>query len=285
MSRRSLQAPLAVLLLGGGVLLSAATGTGTIGGPAGPDSLAALDAPVFHIDVRPDRVHLRGMTVSAGHESRLLRLAGDQFAQATVRSGFRPGAILASDWESRSNKLLYALAATESARAVMREDSVEIRGATANAAAFRARVEFLRDALRPNTTLVTNVVTIDASASQQALCRRAFATLTARPISFKQSSAEIRTSSFATLDGIADFANDCRAVNIAVTGHTDASGDETWNRRLSLLRAQAVADHLVRAGVHPRRLQVRGLGSAAPIADNATAYGRSLNRRIEFSLL
>ena len=105
-----------------------------------------------------------------------------------------------------------------------------------------------------------------------------------RPLVFRQSSTEIRDSSFGTLARIIDFAYDCPRTVIAITGHTDASGDETWNRRLSLARAQAVADHLANGGIDPQRLTVSGLGSSEPIADNSTPQGRGRNRRIEFSL-
>ncbi len=101
---------------------------------------------------------------------------------------------------------------------------------------------------------------------------------------FRQSSAELRTSSYATLDKVIDLANDCRDNRIAITGHSDASGNEVWNQRLSLARAQAVADYLIRGGIEPTRLIVAGAGSSSPVADNSTASGRSRNRRIEFEL-
>ena len=53
---------------------------------------------------------------------------------------------------------------------------------------------------------------------------------------------------------------------------------------VSLIRAQAVADQLINRGVDPARLTVAGLGSTEPVADNNTARGRELNRRIEFAL-
>ena len=104
------------------------------------------------------------------------------------------------------------------------------------------------------------------------------------PVAFHRSSAEIRTSSFATLDRIIEIANDCRDNSIAIIGHSDALGDESWNRRLSRARAQAVADYVIRAGIQQQRVVVEGLGSSQPIADNSTAHGRGLNRRIEFEL-
>ncbi len=284
MTRRSMQAWLAVSLLIGGLLLSATTGTGTKRKATDADPPATLDAPEFLIEVRSDRLLLQGTTVSARHESGLLQLASDQFESLPLRTDFTPGVVIGSHWESASERLLYALATTESARAVLREDTVEVRGATSDADSFAARMQFFHDALPPDTTFVTDVVTIESPASNASLCRQVFAQLHVQPISFTQSSVQLRSSSYATLDRIADFANDCPMLQIVVTGHTDASGNEAWNRQLSLLRAQAVADHLAAAGVDMSRLLVRGMGSAAPIADNSTASGRNRNRRIEFAL-
>jgi OOP family OmpA-OmpF porin len=51
-----------------------------------------------------------------------------------------------------------------------------------------------------------------------------------------------------------------------------------------LLRANAVGDYLEEKGIDRGRLAISGAGSAVPIADNATRYGRSQNRRIEIAL-
>lgn len=244
-----------------------------------------LESPIFVVDSRRGQLLLEGTTSSALHESGLLQLAADHFGTFETRSNFTPGIVLADNWESASNKLLYAVAATQSAHAIMRDDAIEIRGVTADADVLNARLVFLQEELGPDTTIVTDVVPITSGATQDTLCRRAFAELFIEPLMFKQSSTEIRDASFGTLDRIIEFAYDCPQTVIAITGHTDASGDETWNRRLSIARAQAVANHLAKGGVDPRRLSVNGLGSSQPIADNSTPQGRGRNRRIEFSLL
>ncbi|MBZ5715716.1 OmpA family protein [Nannocystis pusilla] len=66
-----------------------------------------------------------------------------------------------------------------------------------------------------------------------------------------------------------------------VEGHTDSSGNEDFNQKLSEARAQAVRDFLVSRGVAADRIQARGVGEAQPVADNSSAEGRANNRRVE----
>lgn len=69
-----------------------------------------------------------------------------------------------------------------------------------------------------------------------------------------------------------------------IVGHTDSTGAETYNQRISERRAQAVAVQLVDLGVSQEQLEWRGAGWSNPIADNATAEGRAKNRRIEVTI-
>jgi outer membrane protein OmpA-like peptidoglycan-associated protein len=71
-------------------------------------------------------------------------------------------------------------------------------------------------------------------------------------------------------------------VNIEISGHTDNVGSAKANQSLSLRRAQAVKNWLVKKGIASRRMSTVGKGSAEPVADNSTAEGRAENRRIEF---
>jgi len=71
---------------------------------------------------------------------------------------------------------------------------------------------------------------------------------------------------------------------IVLHGHTDDVGPPGANLALSARRAAAVRDGLVARGVAEERLTTRGHGDTRPVASNATAEGRFLNRRIEFEL-
>jgi outer membrane protein OmpA-like peptidoglycan-associated protein len=71
-------------------------------------------------------------------------------------------------------------------------------------------------------------------------------------------------------------------VTVEISGHTDSMGSDEYNQALSLRRAQAVKNWLVQRGIAGNRLKTVGKGEKEPIADNATAEGRTENRRIEF---
>ncbi len=70
-------------------------------------------------------------------------------------------------------------------------------------------------------------------------------------------------------------------LSLRVEGHTDPTGSDATNRKLSMDRAITVRDYLINKGVGAPSIDVDGLGSSAPVSDNATADGRSRNRRVE----
>ncbi|NOK18873.1 OmpA family protein [Corallococcus carmarthensis] len=72
---------------------------------------------------------------------------------------------------------------------------------------------------------------------------------------------------------------------VVIEGHTDAEGSSDSNQRLSLARAEAVRDYLLRKGVPAHRLEARGLGARKPASSNGTQTGRGENRRAELLLI
>ncbi len=72
---------------------------------------------------------------------------------------------------------------------------------------------------------------------------------------------------------------------IEVAGYTDSRGDNAYNLDLSRRRAASAAAYLAGRDLDRQRFQAEGYGEADPVADNETAAGRALNRRIEFRLL
>jgi outer membrane protein OmpA-like peptidoglycan-associated protein len=70
-------------------------------------------------------------------------------------------------------------------------------------------------------------------------------------------------------------------LKLDIEGHTDAIGSDDYNQTLSEKRAETVRGYLTSSGVSPEHVTAVGLGKANPVADNSTAAGRKLNRRVE----
>lgn len=109
------------------------------------------------------------------------------------------------------------------------------------------------------------------------------ALLTARTIRFEESSTRIDAASRELVDEVAAALRPCLGSIIAITGHTDTSGPEPGNLRLSQQRAEAVRDALIRRGIPDDGLRALGIGSSQPVPGLDPAD--PANRRIEFSVI
>lgn len=109
------------------------------------------------------------------------------------------------------------------------------------------------------------------------------AILKARSIRFEEASSSLASGGSALLDEVAAALRPCFGARIAITGHTDSSGDEPANRILSLQRAEVVKRALVARGIEESSLQTRGLGSMVPVTGLASTD--PANRRIEFTVV
>lgn len=105
-----------------------------------------------------------------------------------------------------------------------------------------------------------------------------------RFVFFDTDKSVLKPESFDSLDSLAAFLLEEKKYYIIISGHTDNSGDEIKNQKLSKDRAKAVADYLISQGINPDRIRSEGKGSEKPVADNATPEGRAQNRRVEYTL-
>lgn len=101
---------------------------------------------------------------------------------------------------------------------------------------------------------------------------------------FQHASAELNLDSRSVLDRLAAWAIRCPSLKVDVDGHTDSRGAAESNLRLSQLRAQAVADYLMKSGVPKSQISAIGYGEARPLVPNTSAVNRSRNRRVEFQV-
>ena len=68
---------------------------------------------------------------------------------------------------------------------------------------------------------------------------------------------------------------------VKITGYTDSTGSNAYNKKLSEKRAQSAATYLISQGIAADRISTEGMGATDFIASNKTANGRAQNRRIE----
>ncbi len=105
-------------------------------------------------------------------------------------------------------------------------------------------------------------------------------------IAFDLNSSEINTASRPLLAEVLGRLKSTPNVEaVEIQGHTDDSGEEPFNRRLSLQRARAVRDFFMNEGYPPGKLGVMGFGSTRSLSGNETPEGRAANRRIEIHLI
>jgi outer membrane protein OmpA-like peptidoglycan-associated protein len=101
---------------------------------------------------------------------------------------------------------------------------------------------------------------------------------------------ETRTTRFvkgteAMLDSLAADLATCPKTRVDVEGNTDSDGEANANMALSVARAEAVVNALVKRGIKPERLYAVGYGETLPLAPNTTKANKAKNRRIEFKIL
>ena len=104
-------------------------------------------------------------------------------------------------------------------------------------------------------------------------------------VTFASGRSTLTPESYQTLDEVAGSLVANPEVRIEIAGHTDATGARQRNTELSLARALAVRAYLAQKGVDPSRIEAHGYGPDRPVAPNATAAGRSQNRRVEINVL
>jgi outer membrane protein OmpA-like peptidoglycan-associated protein len=103
-------------------------------------------------------------------------------------------------------------------------------------------------------------------------------------VTFAVDSAAVSPAMRAVLDDVAQSMITYPNSLIDVMGHTDSTGSEAYNLDLSRRRAESVANYLVSRGVSRARIETIGYGESYPVADNTTAAGRSINRRVEIRI-
>jgi outer membrane protein OmpA-like peptidoglycan-associated protein len=102
---------------------------------------------------------------------------------------------------------------------------------------------------------------------------------------FDTDSSALKPGGYQEINRVSDVLNQYPETRIMVAGHTDSDGAEAYNQLLSERRAESVRGALIAQGVAPARITTMGFGETQPIASNATAAGKQLNRRVVVTIV
>ncbi len=113
------------------------------------------------------------------------------------------------------------------------------------------------------------------------------ATLTDGDFTFEFEKSELNDQVRSALDELATWLKaENRNVYLEIQGHTDSSGPEEYNLSLGEQRAEAATRYLnMEHSIPLHRMETISYGETAPVADNGTAEGRALNRRVVIVVL
>jgi len=98
---------------------------------------------------------------------------------------------------------------------------------------------------------------------------------------FDFDSAELQPSAKSNLAELSESLREYDNTELMIVGHTDDIGEDTYNDRLSVRRAESASAYLFEQGISSTRVTTMGKGETDPIATNDTDDGRQLNRRVE----
>ena len=182
-------------------------------------------------------------------------------------------------WETVSSGVIATLKILKQGKVVFNNQTIHITGTTDSTELKKQLEDKIRPYFQQGYRIQSTIEVITPAIS----CQEKFKTLLEKDsILFANGSAVIDKSSNGLLGRLKIVMDECERFGVIIGGHTDSMSDEKPNQILSLSRAKAVANYLIKQGVNAGRIKTIGYGESQPIADNETQEGRAKNRRIEF---
>lgn len=239
---------------------------------------AALQEIHFILDKTGHQITLQGVLASQEEmDAVLARLADyDVVNELTI-------ARLPDYWQGKATPLIEIAKKFERLKMQIQDTNIAFKGDISSEQ--RADIiEFELRQLFPKAHIKSDIALAGLDAATRNCQSDLKQFLDANVIQFASGSAQIDATAQTVVDMLIDIAKPCANAKLTIIGHTDSTGSDEVNQKLSLARAQSVLDALQAAGIDAANLQALGYGSTRPIASNDSAAGRQLNRRIEIWL-
>lgn len=275
-------------------------------------SVAITERPTLNMQINEGTLTLTGYISNRDSLSEFIRSAMNTFDTSYVINSVQVNEnIAAADWLPALSQFLPDMNSISNAGIDIIESQITLSGEAANdqkhdevidnalivlsdlslVERISINSEVQSDATEPteNDTQaakeseITKTADEPAADTQRQTLKESFESLETGKILFQSGSDVVTEESLQVIESIATVFAQYPSISFEIDGHTDASGVSANNLKLSQLRANAVRDYLVKQGISAERMSAYGFGDGVPIADNSTAAGRRLNRRIEFN--
>ncbi len=132
---------------------------------------------------------------------------------------------------------------------------------------------------------VTNQDNVKLKAEQDELTNEVHKLLKNHEIKFRYGSNRLKRSGKRTVDMVARILKKYPLVHIEIAGHTDSTGSDEYNMKLSQARVDSVKKRLAREGIDENRMKSVGYGETKPLYPNNTRRHRRKNRRVEINVI
>ena len=250
--------------------------------PAQIDSLATARSAVQQVESSPDAGKYAAAEVTAAHEA--LKEAELLVEKKKPKSDIEQAAYLAKRHADvateqiargqAEQKTAEADAARQKVVAQAREQEAVAAKQQADADKQRAQLS-AEDAQRNAASLEAQLRDLQAKQTDRGLV------LTLGDVLFDSGQATLKPGAASTIDRLAAFLTQSPERSVAIEGHTDSMGSDSFNLSLSENRANSVKAALVAKGIQAQRIVAVGKGEGIPVASNDNSAGRQQNRRVE----
>jgi outer membrane protein OmpA-like peptidoglycan-associated protein len=250
--------------------------------PAQIDSLATARSAVQQVESSPDAGKYAAAEVTAAHEA--LKEAELLVEKKKPKSDIEQAAYLAKRHADvateqiargqAEQKTAEAEAARQKVVSQAREQEAVAAKQQADADKQRAQLS-AEDAQRNAASLEAQLRDLQAKQTDRGLV------LTLGDVLFDSGQATLKPGAASTIDRLAAFLTQSPERSVAIEGHTDSMGSDSFNLSLSENRANSVKAALVAKGIQAQRIVAVGKGEGVPVASNDNSAGRQQNRRVE----
>ena len=259
-------------------LAMAAAGTFSLLGvnvqAAAKDDVAIARTAVQQVESSPDAGKYAAAEIAAAHEA---LLEADKLAkQGKSKKATEAAYVAKRHADIASEQIARGQAEQKATEAEAERQKAVLQAREQEAAAARAKAETEKqNAQRTAAELEAQLRELQAKQTDRGLV------LTLGDVLFDSGQATLKPGAASTIDRLAAFLEQSPDRSVAIEGHTDSMGSDSYNLSLSENRANSVKAALVAKGIRAERIVTVGKGEGVPVASNDNSAGRQQNRRVE----